>query len=131
MCIKYVLMLITLMVVGCTKEEDKNSSEKFETSWVVGGDHSSDTTVVVPAVDGIASLIISDYSICPNQQLTVVVTTVDDEELFKFQTDSAFVRQFNATTSDDLSIRTHLTPTSRDIVCVWLGQATITYKSGD
>ncbi|MDH3648430.1 MAG: hypothetical protein OEQ53_02050 [Saprospiraceae bacterium] len=126
---KYMLILGLFAMASCSKD-DIDDPEVVEISWILGAEHTGDTTVRVPAPgDGFAQLIVSDYSICPNQQITITVTSEDDQEITKFQADSLLERDFMVDANGDLLIRSHLSPTSKDIVCVWLGQAKLTYRA--
>lgn len=122
--------LIMLAFMACNKDE--NLSENYvdtSMSWTVGGEHSGDTTVILPTSKAEMNyLSVEDYSICPNTRLQIIISSGEQVILDSIYQDSFENFSLLNQANQNLSVQTKLVPGDSLVLCVWQGQAVLKYE---
>lgn len=122
-------LILMVAIVACHKED--NLTENYvntSMSWTVGGDHSGDTTVILPTSKAQMNyLSVEDYSICPNTRLQIIITSGDQVVLDSIYQDKFEKYPLPSQTGKNLAVQTRLVAGDSLVLCVWLGQAVLKY----
>ncbi len=126
----YLIFLSTVVLAACDKDENLNENyQDYSVSWKIGSDHSTDTTLILPASSAIENfLTVSNYSICANQALKITVTYDDQILLDTIYQEGDSKYSLEDSKGKALNVHSQLVAGDSTIVCIWLGQATLKYE---
>ena len=131
---KTLLIAASLVVVlACSKDENlvKNYTDSTMT-WIVGHDHSADTSVILPtSAAPMNYLSVDNYSICGNTNLQILVKAGDQVLLDTIYQESFTRYPIANQPGKNISVQSKLVSGDSLIVCFWLGQATLKYEYGE
>lgn len=124
------LCTLALALLACTKGDDIQSQlsvNDASITWIIGAEHSSDTTVNVMHKNGQSYLSFENYSICPNHELLITVSTEEEVIYNQIVKDPTETITLSPSSGQMLKIETRLVLSDNLIDCIWLGQATVKY----
>lgn len=126
------LFALILMVAMVACQKDDNLTENYvdtSMSWTVSGNHSSDTTVILPTSKAQMNyLSVEEYSICPNSRLQIIVSSGDQVVLDTIYEDKFEKYPLPSQTGKNLEVQTRLIPGDSLVLCIWLGEAVLKYE---
>ncbi len=126
---KYFALIMMIAIAACNK--DDNLTENYvdtSMSWTVGGEHSGDTTVILPTSKAQMNyLSVKDYSICPNTRLQIIISAGDQVVLDSIYQETFEKYPLPSQAGQNLSVQTRLVAGDSLVQCVWLGQAILQY----
>lgn len=128
---KTFFLFISLPVVWFACSKDQNLTENYTSNsitWLVGADQSLDTTMLLPeSTVQNATITVSNYSICPNSNLEIKVSSGNEILLDTIYHDGDQKYEIPNSLGKPLKVRSRVVPNDSLILCVWIGQASLKY----
>jgi len=117
------LVFPILLINTCQKEETIE-----DITWTIGADHSTDTTIVVTDLPSNLQVLSCDnYSICPNTNLKLSVTSGSQVIIDSVFSEAFQDLEINGMKNKTISIQSSLVQGDSLILCVWQGQAVFSF----
>ena len=117
-----------VMCLACNKDETLTENYRSDSvSWIIGADHSLDTTMVLPESGQNASITVSNYSICPNGDLRITASSGNEILLDTIYHDGDLQYEIANSANKPLNVHSRVVDNGSLILCVWIGQATLKY----
>ncbi|NND08263.1 MAG: hypothetical protein HKN87_17940 [Saprospiraceae bacterium] len=121
-----ILLANALIMMACNQDNDMAILEDKITTWTIGADHNTDTTISIMH-SGEGRLSLSDFSVCPNHDTRIEVSLGSTAILDTVMVDTSTTIVFNIPEEALVTIKTSLELNEDLSLCVWLGQATFQY----
>ena len=121
---------LLLLLLACAKDESFTEDYRNDSiSWLIGAEHSLDTTMVVPeSSSDNASIAVESFSICPSSDLKITVASGSEVLLDTIYHDGDAAYQIPGSKGKELSVHSRLVDNGSLVLCVWLGQAALKYN---
>ena len=115
---------------ACSKSNDEPTGVEKEISWIIGAATMPEGFYEVPvSTTGMASLEITDYSICPSEALQVTVSSDLGAFILNRKPDANVTYELETPPgSEFLRIEPSMLPHRLAVSCVTEGSAVITYR---
>ncbi len=123
------IFLVTVVATACNKSDAPTGVDQ-EITWIMGAEHMGDALFEVPvSTSSMATLDVSEYSICPSEALQITVSSEAGAFILnKLAFADATYALEMPSGSKVLMIQTSLTPHLLETNCVTEGSAIITYR---
>ena len=122
----FIAIAVIAAASACNKGNDMAILEDKITTWTIGSDHSTDTTIFITH-SGEGRLSMRDHSVCPNHDTRIEVSLGSTEILDTVMVDTSTTIVFNIPEESLVTIKTSLELNEDLSLCVWLGQASFQY----
>lgn len=120
---------ILFALVACSKDDSVTENYRNDSvSWLIGADHSLDTTLTVPvSVGADASIKVESSSVCPSSDLRIRVQSGSETLLDTVYHDGDSAYVIPGSKGKPLTVQSFLEDNGSLVLCVWIGQATLKY----
>ena len=117
-----------IFCLACNKDQSFTENYRSDSvTWIIGSEHSLDTTMVLPESGQNASITVSNYSICPNSDLQITVRSGNEILLDTIFHDGDQKYEIPNSKDKPLNVQSRVIGNGSLVLCIWIGQATLKY----